>query len=161
MSQIAESEHNAVESDKVLPLEDTCMRHATKEDIPEIVRMGEDFCKALHEEYDEDSIAETALSLIENPDAVLLFEDGGMAAAMVIPAFLNYGVLNAAELFWWIDPEKRGNGSGLELLKGLEMWARSKGADRLSMIEMSGFEVGKLYEKHGFEKAETTFVKQL
>jgi len=123
--------------------------------------MGKDFCNALNEDYDEHSIAETALGLIENPDAVLLFEDGGMAAAMVIPAFLNYQVLNAVEIFWWIDPQKRGNGSGLKLLQGLESWARSKGADRLSMIEMAGFEIATMYERQGFEKAETTFTKRL
>ena len=138
------------------------MRLATVDDMDDILRMGKSFADALNEESDVESIEDTAINLIENDIGVLLIEDHAMAGALVVPNFFDMNRLIATELFWWVDEEARGNGAGKRLLNGLESWALSKGAERLSMIAMDALSesVGHLYEKSGYRKFETSYVRK-
>ena len=136
------------------------MRNATIDDMDEILRMGKSFANALHEDSDIESIEDTAINLIESDIGVLLIEDHAMAGALVVPNFFDKDRLIATELFWWVDKEARGNGAGKRLLNGLESWAQDKGAERLTMITMDSLEnVGKLYERAGYRKFETSYVR--
>ena len=137
------------------------MRLATIDDMDEILRMGKSFADALNEPSDIDSIEDTAINLIDDDIGVLLIEEHAMAGALVVPNFFDMNRLIATELFWWVDKEARGNGAGKRLLNGLESWARSKGAERLSMIAMDSLsDVGKLYERAGYCKFETSYLRK-
>ena len=139
------------------------MRKATKDDMLEIVRMGQAFADALGEEHDITSILQTANNLIDNDIGVILIDDHAMAGALVVPNFFHNSRLIATELFWWVDKEARGNGSGKKLLNGLESWAKEQGAERLTMVGMESLDprVGLLYEKAGYTKFETNYVRAL
>lgn len=138
------------------------MRNATIDDMPEIKRMGAAFADSLGEHYDLDSIEQTAINLMESDIGVLLIDDHAIAGALVVPNFFDNDRLIASELFWWVDKEARGNGTGTRLLNGLESWAKSVGAERLNMIAMYSLkDIEKLYERAGYRKFETSYVRNL
>ncbi len=138
------------------------MREARYNDIPEIVRMGKAFAQAVGEEYDVESIAQTANELIDSEIGVILIDEHAMAGALVVPNFFHKSRLIATELFWWVDKEARGNGAGQRLLNGLESWAKSKDAERLTMVGMESLDprVGVLYKRAGYKKFETSYVRK-
>ncbi len=137
------------------------MREATYKDIPEIVRMGKAFADAVEEDHDIESIEQTAHELIDSDIGVILIDKHAMAGALVVPNFFHKSRLIATELFWWVDKEARGNGAGQRLLNGLESWAKSKDAERLTMVGMESLDprVGILYQRAGYRKFETTYVR--
>ena len=139
------------------------MRPAEHKDIPDIVRMGKAFASALGEDHDVESIEITAKELIDSDIGVILIEDHAMAGALVVPNFFHKSRLIATELFWWVDKEARGNGAGLRLLNGLESWAKSKDAERLTMVGMESLDprIGVLYKRAGYKKFETSYVRKL
>ena len=139
------------------------MRPAEHKDIPDIVRMGKAFASALGEDHDAESIEITARELIDSDIGVILIEDHAMAGALVVPNFFHKSRLIATELFWWVDKEARGNGAGLRLLNGLESWAKSKDAERLTMVGMESLDprIGVLYKRAGYKKFETSYVRKL
>ena len=62
-----------------------------------------------------------------------------------------------SELFWWVDPRKRGR--GFVLLKSMLEWGASEGA-QLFVLGGSSKKVGKFYRHFGFEKLEDIYVKR-
>jgi GNAT superfamily N-acetyltransferase len=137
------------------------MRPATRDDLPELLRMGRAFCAAISEGCERESIVETLEMLIDEDFGVLLYDEGAMVGGLLVPHFFDKSRLMATELFWWVDEEVRGNGVGVKLLNGLESWARAHGAERLSMMSMTALDkgVGKIYERHGFKHFESHYVK--
>lgn len=140
------------------------VRDATPSDIPAMVGMGRRFYRALG--YDNlipfaaEDFARALEDFIENH--IALVADGGMAVAVVAPSFVNAGALNAFELFFWVDPEKRG--AGMALLDALERRARALGAGTLSAVACETLRPGALaraYSRRGYRKMETTFVRKL
>lgn len=136
------------------------MREATKDDLPAVLRMGRAFAEALKVPCTAEAMTNTAEGLMDSEFAELFIADGGMAGIVLFPDILS-GRVNATELFWWVDPNKRGSGLGIRMLKGIEEWARAKGAEQISMMSMSGLDIDDLYIRYGYEKRETTFVKDL
>lgn len=136
------------------------IRLATPDDLPECLRMGEQFTAAVGMPFDETSTAETLLRLMDSPDGVLLVGDGGMVGGIVYPAYFASDYRMAQELFWWSETP----GLGRALLNGLEQWARSVGAKSLTMLAMADMRadaVGRLYQRAGYRPLENTFVKAL
>ncbi|MET4206845.1 GCN5 family acetyltransferase [Bradyrhizobium sp. LA2.1] len=65
----------------------------------------------------------------------------------------------ASETVWWIDPCHRGR-SAIAMLDAYEAWARGK---RCSFVGMAGMGddpvIARLYERRGYRRAETHFLK--
>ena len=65
----------------------------------------------------------------------------------------------ASETVWWIDPAHRGR-SAFAMLDAYESWARGK---RCAYVGMAGMgddpDVAALYERRGYRRAETHFLK--
>ena len=100
--------------------------------------MGVSFVEAIGQDPHRASIVDTMEFLIGNELGVLLMVgEVGMVGGIATPDFFNRNKLGAAELFWWVDEEARGSGAGVALLNGLESWAISIGASRLSMTAWS------------------------
>mgnify|MGYP000894854066 CR=1 len=140
------------------------LREATLADMPELVRMGRAFHAAakLDIEFDDSTFRDLCAQLIEADGALLLIDDGAMLAALCFPIYFNASALVAQELFWWVDPDKRG--AGIRLLQRAEQWAKEKGAVTLQMIaldELSGESVGRLYERRGYRPLERSYVRNL
>lgn len=141
------------------------IREAQRADLLAILRMGRAFSEAINETHDRESIVQTAEWLMTDPGATLqVWENGeihGMAAAILVPVFIDRSRTQATELFWWVDPDSRQSGAGRDLLNGLESWAKAQGAARLSMMSMHSLDngVGKLYERAGYVLTEQTYIK--
>jgi len=125
--------------------------------------MGRAFCEALNERCDESSMEHTVRNMLTSDDAVILIDEKAMVGGLVYGHYFDMNRRIASELFWWVDPEARGNGIGIRLLKALEDWARGRGAERLTMLYMKSLGQGleKLYTRYGFIPHEASFVKVL
>lgn len=140
------------------------IREATHDDIPEILRMGKLFVAdcGLLVEYDEDSCADTAERLIDNDESCLFVGDCGMIGGLVYPHYFNRDEMVAQELFWWVDPEKRGGSLGRRLFSRFESWAESVGAKHIYMVALASQKpVERLYQRHGYRALESSYVRQL
>jgi GNAT superfamily N-acetyltransferase len=67
----------------------------------------------------------------------------------------------ATETAWWVEPDKRGSGLGLQLLQAFEYWAKEKAG--AAMISMSSLDdkVGEMYTKQGYKLYERAYMKVL
>ena len=75
---------------------------------------------------------------------------------------MNDGILTAVELWWFMDPEHRGN--GLQLFDAFEKSARDQGCKRFAMIHMvDSFpdKLESLYKRRGYGLIEKHYVKEL
>lgn len=87
-------------------------------------------------------------------------EPVGMIGMVVHPFYYNANFLNAAEIFWWIEPDHRGRGG--KMIDALERRSRELGvfAQHLSCLETMK-EVGMLYERKGYRLIDHNYVKVL
>jgi hypothetical protein len=113
-----------------------------------------------------DSVIKTWLTaLINSQDSFIILSDGdsGIAGAMgfsIVPHFLD-GKQASFELFWWVEPEHRGVGG--ELFRFYEQFIINRGVGRSFCVapEGKGATIASFYERQGYSKFETTFVKEL
>jgi GNAT superfamily N-acetyltransferase len=86
---------------------------------------------------------------------------GMLAAFPIQDPFSGQGI--ADEIAWWVEPEYRRGLAGTRLLRALESWARQKQLSLVTMVapaESDG-DVGRFYQRLGYTKAETKYVKRL
>jgi hypothetical protein len=142
------------------------IRPATISDIPKMLEMGRKFFEASGysdiADLEVNSLRATFEALITNSEAVVLVGDGAMAAALIYPFYFNASHKTAQEMFWWVNPERRGIGT--ELLDALIASVKAKGAQSLSMIALERLtpeKVGGIYERRGFRPSERSYIKKL
>jgi len=85
----------------------------------------------------------------------------GGIGLVVFPA-LEDGASTCTEAFWYVDEKNRGG--GIKLFKKAEAYAKARGCARMNMIHLSHSMPEKLkglYERLGFFKVETTYMKEL
>lgn len=140
------------------------IRLACAADVPRLVEMGLRFRAetdyARHLVENPAQMAELAARLIAS-DGVLVSERAGALVGMLgyvlFPHFLS-GELVAGEVFWWVEPEHRGE--GVKLLREAERRAKQRGALKLQMIAPNE-KVGALYQRFGYSYVESTFQRSL
>lgn len=140
------------------------IRPATTSDVPRLIEMGERFrSSSTYNKYlaeNSEQMRRFAEKIIDG-DGLLVSERSGKIVSMlgfvVFPHFMS-GETTGGEVFWWVEPEHRGE--GLKLLRAAEKCARSVGAKRFQMIAPSE-DVEKLYELMGYEYVESTYQKML
>jgi len=150
---------------EVSPIE---VRPASLDDMSDILRMGQQFCAALDESFDRDSVIAHIEALVESPMATAFVAEQsgsvfGMVSGVCLPNYFDNSRLIATELWWWVDTDHRSKGVGVNLLHALESWAKSIGAERLSMMAMEGLgrnAVECMYLKSGYRRFETTYLKE-
>ena len=86
--------------------------------------------------------------------------DGAIVGMLgVVGTFHPYsGEPVMSEMFWYVEPEHRGQ--GVRLLKIAEDWARANGIADSIMISPSE-KVSNFYEKLGYRLLETQYIKRL
>ena len=145
------------------------IRKGEEKDIPDIVRMAEEFWQhtQFDEEYDPETVAGMANLCIEQGlMAVYVSGSGavrGFACGIKGGLLANASVPQGSEVAWWIDPECR-SGAGIKLLKFIEGLARDAGLKYWSMVFMESSMpdvIEKIYQGMGYNKAETIYTKVL
>ncbi len=140
------------------------IREATLEDVPTLVAMGRQFAQsATYRDVVRDNpeqMTVMAQTLITSDVGIMLVleRDGqlnGMIGMICMPHFLS-GDVFAGEICWWVNPGHRGD--GLHLMKAAEAWAQARGAKTIQMIAPND-RVGRLYERMGYRRTETTYQK--
>jgi hypothetical protein len=144
------------------------IRSATLEDFPAIIEMVREFWK--HTQFTEDFDAD------HTHDMLMLSYDHGLLAVCddgevygFISAIKSYLVcsrqaMNATELGWWVNPEKRGKMDGVGLIRFLESLCISQDVKYLSMAFMETSmpaRIARLYESLGYALQETLYTKVL
>ncbi len=105
-------------------------------------------------------MAKLARELLSKDGLLLSENDGGitgMFGYVVYDHFIS-GEKTAGEVFWWVDPENRGE--GIDLLREAERRARSVGAKHMQMIAPTRRVEG-LYRHLKYTYVETTYQKAL
>jgi len=130
--------------------------------MPVLVTMGRRQVAALFPGWTDNPLQLTALTaqLIESPDGVVFVADDGdrlvgMIGMMTFSHHLT-GEKTAGEVAWWVEPDARGIGTAL--LKQAERWGAEQGALHIQM-NAPNTRVGALYERRGYQMAETTYYR--
>ncbi len=151
------------------------IRPAVADDLPALGTMGVEFFAASGFSrwytYKPASFSQFCIKLMTHEDGLLLVGDGpnravAMAGAMAYPVYFNDEHLTCQEAVWWVEPTHRGSLLGVELRKGMEDWARSKGGLTMEMgaLEAKALRpqaLEALYRRIGYEPKERIFCKRL
>ena len=140
------------------------IRLATKEDIPRLVEMGQRFrAHSTYSQYLADNpeqMAKLGQQLIDVDGLLISERDGkiiGMMGFILHNHFLS-GEKVAGEVFWWMEPEYRGD--GLRLLHEAERRSKAAGAKYMHMIAPTE-QVETIYKRLGYQYVEATYQKSL
>jgi GNAT superfamily N-acetyltransferase len=145
------------------------IRAAIASDVPRIVELGSRSLKdgpysRMIKDTPEHSAA-LALQTIENANGkILVYEtDSGKVAGLlgffVFPHYFT-GEPTATELMWYVEPEERKGGGGMQLLWEAEKEAKAMGAKRIGFTAPNA-DIAKLYERFGYKQVEVSFMKEL
>ena len=141
------------------------MKIATIEDTTEIVEMAMKFMATTG--YTEYSNEETITQLVNNiltgqqNEMIILLKSGvGFLAGMRSPFVFGPHFI-ASEIAWWIEPDKRKEGTGAELVEAFEYWAKNVAGCTMITLTALDDSVGKFYEKKGYKLYERAYMKQL
>lgn len=140
------------------------IRAAVAADIPRMVEMGRRFLSnSPYKKHLADS-PETMTGLGERilrneGGGILVSEQNGKITGML--GFIVYehfisGEKVGGEVFWWVEPEHRGD--GVRLLREAEKCVKSAGAKSMQMIAPDD-RVKELYLRSGYEFMESSFVR--
>jgi GNAT superfamily N-acetyltransferase len=140
------------------------IRAATAADVPRLVEMGRRFrsvtgyAKILAE--NPEKMAELAGQLVSQGGLLVSERSGtlvGMLGFIVYPHFIS-GETTGGEVFWWVEPEHRGE--GVKLLREAERLARAAGAQKMQMIAPTE-RVATFYQRLGYEFVEASYQRSL
>lgn len=140
------------------------IRAALAADVPRLVEMGRRFrCESSYQKHlgeNPQKMGELALQLLAAGGLLVSEREAqlvGMIGFVLYPHFLS-GETVAGEIFWWVEPEHRGEGP--KLLRQAEKLAKQAGAERMQMIAPTD-RVANLYRRFGYEFVEATYQKNL
>lgn len=141
---------------------ETVIRHATPDDVPQIVDMGLRFLRstAYRDRVGEnpEQMTRIAQQLIGGAGALLVAERDERLVGMIGVLLFEHplsGEWIAGELFWWSEQPR----AGMRLLREAEAWARASGAAAMQMIAPTP-QVERVYLARGFEQVEVAYQKR-
>lgn len=138
------------------------IRRATFEDLPQLLRMGEQFVYHYGQfEYDEGTVLSMLVNLVQNHTVLVADDDGqlfGMIGAMLVPNIWNKNNILFQEMFWWVDEEYRSGSAGIRLLLELHKLAPVGAKKVLSVLPDTNFK-DKTLAKLGYKVTEMAYAK--
>jgi len=146
------------------------IRHATLDDVPQIVEMSAKFYQTTAycrwAEFSPETVTALASNLAENHVMLVAEDEGylvGMVGLFVAPFMFNNDLLGAYEVVWWVDPGAQGAGVGQALLAAIEPACREKGCRAIQMVALASSppQASAVYEKLGYARTETSHTKIL
>lgn len=144
------------------------IRELKASELPLLYRVGHEFFREakLPGEFVESVFLKNFTSLINTGAAHCFgaFKDGNLVGAIgfLVWKDLYDDAKTSVESFWYVFEEHRGQ--GVRLKKAYEDWTDKNGIKRRMMGAIAGLhdvELGDFYERDGYRRLETTFVKVL
>lgn len=147
------------------------MKRLTVEELPRIRDIGREFNKSAGRKhpFNEAHFEAVWTTLLSTNIGAILYEeddDGkilGVIAA-VFSADMFSGLLVAAETFWFILPEARGQRLSPRLLDAYEAEAKARGCTDILMVALAALSpeiVGAIYTRRGFTPLEVIYLKEI
>jgi hypothetical protein len=143
------------------------IRTAEINDLPNLLRMSESFFNVSgYAELTTFNVADSEELLIRLIELGTILTDGknAMLGFIIFPLFMNKQTIMSQELFWWVDKEIRGTTAGIKLLKMAEKISKESGAtvmNMLSLEDLNGEKVNKMYSKLGYKRKEQSYMRVL
>ncbi len=141
------------------------IRWATKEDVPSLLVMAEQFLGEYYPEtlqFNAEKMSETLVGLIENPSGFMLVAEDGEtvvgAIGMLVYDHPFTGQALSSELFWWVDPRFRGGTHGMRLFRHAEKWVKTNRIPWMHMVAPNE-RTKSFYKRLGYSEMETHFYK--
>lgn len=144
------------------------IRELTASELPLLYRVGHEFFREakLPGKFVESVFLKNFTNLINAGAAHCFgaFKDENLVGALGCITWkdLYDDEKTSVESFWYVFEEHRGQ--GVRLMKFYEKWAQKNGIRRCMMGCISGLhdvELGDFYERSGYRRLETTFVRVL
>lgn len=143
------------------------IKFATEQDIPSLIAAGGEFCKEYGLPFDKESLIHTAHTVLQHGFGVVI-TDGetlcGVVGALIQPSIFKNDYLQCNEVMYYVYPEYRGDGVGLQLLESYEKVAKDKGCKYATLVAPEALKKAKLdilYRRKKFKEFETTYLKEL
>lgn len=145
------------------------IRQATKEDLPDIMEMGEKFYNespyAALKPFNYKGMEAYAIQLINDHHFLIALKNEeavGMAAAYMAFLPINPDLFVSSEVVFWVNPEHRGSSLAIRLMGALEKAVGEEEPDACFMSAMSSSPAvtDKLYKKMGYEPTETAYMRK-
>lgn len=144
------------------------IRTATEDDVFNLLILGKEFSREAPKshKWNKDKTEQFFLSSFLNPnmEIFVIDVDGEIEGALVgllSELWLSHTV-QATELAWFVSKEYRGKPASIRLMKAFEKWAKESGATQVGMGDIEGVSsLEKVYNRLGYERAETIYLKEL
>jgi len=138
------------------------LKVATHEDFDVIHKMAMNFLNSspYKDLGNEDTIAVLIADILNSPqnERIIIFSEAGFIVGAAMPFLFGPHML-ASEVAWWVEPDHRGNGEGLNLLSAFEYWAKNIANCKLISMSSLDKEVEKYYKKNGYKLYERAYMK--
>ena len=144
------------------------IRKATEDDVFDILILSREFSKEAPKthKWNKEKTEQFIFSALQNTNMTIFVLDvggeiEGLLVGLLSELYMSHTV-QATELAWFVSKEYRGKSASLELIKHFEKWAKENGANQIGMGDIEGISsLEKLYNRLGYERAETVYLKEL
>lgn len=148
------------------------VRRATVEDFPQIAVLGERFWHtttlANFANFDQESFITSLGVIYDSGGLIAVAEEGdviqGAIIAIIEPWVFNLHCSVVSEIGWYVSPECRKKGCGLQLLEALHAWAKDQGANIVIMASTQGPRraiAKKIYERRGYTHVDDIYIREV
>jgi GNAT superfamily N-acetyltransferase len=144
------------------------IRTATPDDVFDILILAKEFSKEAPKthKWNKEKTEQFLLSAFHNTNMEIFVIDvggeiEGALVSLLSELYMSHTV-QATELAWFVSKDYRGKTASLRLIKHFEKWAKENGANQVGMGDIEGISsLEKLYNRLGYERAETVYLKEL
>lgn len=144
------------------------IRTATEDDVFDILILAKEFSREAPKshKWNKDKTEQFLLSSFLNPnmEIFVIDVDGEIEGALVglLSELYMSHTVQATELAWFVSKDYRGKPASIRLMKAFEKWAKESGANQVGMGDIEGISsLENLYNRLGYERAETVYLKEL
>jgi len=152
----------------VLKTQVSRIRTATEDDVFDILILAKEFSREAPKshKWNKDKTEQFLLSSFLNPnmEIFVIDVDGEIEGALVglLSELYMSHTVQATELAWFVSKDYRGKPASIRLMKAFEKWAKESGANQVGMGDIEGISsLENLYNRLGYERAETVYLKEL
>lgn len=115
--------------------------------------------------WDHIEVLKKHFSGLGNGNIILVLnhvDDGavGFLVGMVVPNFFNPGIVQAAELGWYVQAPHRKT-HAWSLVQAFELWAKQAGATKITLANYGTPQLNTKYEELGYKLQEYSFSKDI